>query len=146
MATKLKKMQFSSVDVVGRGANQQADICLLKSADPAPVEPETAPTEEEKGLFKRFMSWLREDPAEAEIEPHIEKAADPEPVEADPMETYTAALMKSFDSIREDPDLSVGEKAQWMRKSLEQFNAAVDGLIEEDVEKSLPDYDDIDEI
>lgn len=34
MATKLKKMRLTSVDLVRAGANQKADICLYKSAEP----------------------------------------------------------------------------------------------------------------
>lgn len=34
MATKLKKMKLTSVDLVRAGANQKADICLYKSANP----------------------------------------------------------------------------------------------------------------
>lgn len=34
MATKLKKMHLTSVDLVRAGANQEADICLYKSAKP----------------------------------------------------------------------------------------------------------------
>lgn len=33
MVTKLKNLLLSSVDLVRRGANQEADICLFKSAD-----------------------------------------------------------------------------------------------------------------
>lgn len=33
MATKLKKMHLTSVDLVRAGANQKADICLYKSAE-----------------------------------------------------------------------------------------------------------------
>jgi len=33
MATKLRKMHLTSVDLVRAGANQEADICLFKSAD-----------------------------------------------------------------------------------------------------------------
>ena len=33
MLTKLKNLMLSSVDLVRRGANQEADICLFKSAD-----------------------------------------------------------------------------------------------------------------
>ncbi len=33
MATKLKNMRLTSVDLVRRGANQEADICLFKSLD-----------------------------------------------------------------------------------------------------------------
>lgn len=38
MATKLRKMRLTSVDLVHRGANQEADICLFKSLDGAPEE------------------------------------------------------------------------------------------------------------
>lgn len=33
MATKLKNMRLTSVDLVPAGANQEADICLFKSLD-----------------------------------------------------------------------------------------------------------------
>ena len=33
MATMLKNMRLTSVDLVGRGANQEADICLFKGLD-----------------------------------------------------------------------------------------------------------------
>ena len=33
MATKLKNMRLVSVDLVPRGANQNADICLYKGMD-----------------------------------------------------------------------------------------------------------------
>lgn len=38
MATKLKNMCLTSVDFVRRGANQDADICIVKSQDGAPEE------------------------------------------------------------------------------------------------------------
>lgn len=38
MATKLKKLKLTSVDLVRAGANQEADICLFKSAEPPPQE------------------------------------------------------------------------------------------------------------
>ncbi len=34
MATKLRNMRLTSVDLVRAGANQEADICLFKSANP----------------------------------------------------------------------------------------------------------------
>jgi len=34
MASLLKNLRLTSVDLVRAGANQQADICLFKSADP----------------------------------------------------------------------------------------------------------------
>lgn len=38
MATKLRELQLTSVDLVRAGANQEADICLFKSLDGDPHE------------------------------------------------------------------------------------------------------------
>lgn len=38
MATLLKNMKLTSVDLVGRGANQEAHISLFKGMDGAPTE------------------------------------------------------------------------------------------------------------
>ena len=38
MATLLKNMKLTSVDLVARGANQEADICLYKGLDPDGAE------------------------------------------------------------------------------------------------------------
>ena len=46
MATKLKNLRLTSVDLVPAGANQEADICIYKSLDGTP--PETPPTEAPK--------------------------------------------------------------------------------------------------
>lgn len=46
MATKLRELQLTSVDLVRAGANQEADICLFKSLDGAPHE--ETPTEPPK--------------------------------------------------------------------------------------------------
>lgn len=43
MATKLKNMRLTSVDLVPAGANQEADICLYKSLDGSPGD--LTPTE-----------------------------------------------------------------------------------------------------
>lgn len=45
MARKLKNMRLTSVDLVKRGANQAADICIVKNLDGEPPEnpPEEAP-------------------------------------------------------------------------------------------------------
>ena len=44
MATLLKNMKLTSVDLVGRGANQEAHISLFKGldCDPAEIEESTA--------------------------------------------------------------------------------------------------------
>ena len=137
MATKLKNMRLTSVDLVRNGANQEADICLFKSADPdeSPVQPTT----EEKNIFKRFINWLRENPTEAAGEP-----VDPETVEKDystfdslnasrenneKLWQYTNALCESIRSIQMDQDLDKDQKYQLMAQSLDQFEVAMDDLI-----------------
>lgn len=46
MATLLKNMKLTSVDLVGRGANQEAHISLFKGLDPNSEEnPDTAAPE-----------------------------------------------------------------------------------------------------
>lgn len=46
MANKLKKMRYTSIDLVPRGANQEAHISLFKGMDGNPEE--TTPTEASK--------------------------------------------------------------------------------------------------
>lgn len=156
MATKLKKMRLTSVDLVRAGANQEADICLYKSADPA--EPTEKPTEEEKNIFKRFLNWLHEDAAEAENEPveGIEKADEPEY----PADIYKSAITESIQSIVADDRLSLDEKNAMIEKSISQYHDSMAGLfaMEEELEKSEREeflfedleksdrYDDIEEI
>jgi hypothetical protein len=50
MATKLRDLQLTSVDLVRAGANQEADICLFKSLDGDPHE--NTPTEPPKAVSK----------------------------------------------------------------------------------------------
>ena len=121
MATKLKKMQLTSIDLVRAGANQEADICLFKSADP----PETQPTDKEVGIFKRFLKWIRED-ADDPIEDPIEKQA---PDNAEVAQYYTDCIAKSLGSIHDDNTMNDVQKAKMIQESLEQYNAAMNDLI-----------------
>lgn len=159
MATKLKNMHLTSVDLVRAGANQEADICLYKSA-----EPTEQPTERETNILKRFIRWLTENPAEAQQEPAA-------PVEKgdDPAEIYKSAITESIQSIAADDSISAEEKNDMIAKSIDQYHDAMvdlfsvgksadDGLsyitddldnpleYEEEVEKSAPDYDEIEEV
>ena len=121
MATKLKNMMLTSVDLVRAGANQEADICLFKSAEATPRE---------EGVFKRFLRWLRENPEEEEP---VEKATFDQIHESrennERLWRYTDALNSSFRSILEDESLDGAARAQQMRTSLRQFDAAMDVLI-----------------
>ena len=117
MATKLRNMRLTSVDLVRAGANQEADICLFKSADP--VKAAERPTEHEKNIFKRFIAWLTENPTEAATEPHspVEKADEPADLET----IYKTALVESIHSIYSDSSLTDIEKTSMVEESVEQF-------------------------
>lgn len=142
MANKLKNMRLTSVDLVRAGANQEADICLYKSADPA--EAAESPTEGETNILKRFLSWLRENPTAAASEPQtaqeddVEKAAEPE---EDIVDLYKSAITESLQSIVADDSLSVDEKNDMIEKSISQYHDAMVDLLlpEEDIEKSEPE-------
>ena len=147
MATKLKNMKLTSVDLVRAGANQEADICLFKSAD-APEAPES-PTEEEKNIFKRFIDWIRKNPTEAEPEPHspIEKADEAPDLEY----IYKSALAESLHSIMQDDTLTEIEKKDMAEESLSQYSEKIrelngedDEAIEEEVQEEMEE-DDVDE-
>lgn len=117
MATKLKKMRLTSVDLVRAGANQEADICLFKSVEPP--SPTENPTEDEKNIFKRFIAWLQNNPTEAQDEPHspIEKADDTPDLEF----IYKSALTESLNSIMADESLTTVEKKSMAEESLRQY-------------------------
>lgn len=136
MANRLKNMRLTSVDLVRNGANQEADICLFKSTDPE--EDPVQPTTEEKNIFKRFINWMRENHAG-------EPQGDDSTVEKDyttfdsltaarenneKLWQYTNALTESIRSIQMDQDLDKDQKYQLMAQSLDQFDEAMDKLIE----------------
>lgn len=132
-ATKLKEMRLTSVDLVRAGANQEADICLFKSADPQ--EAAEFPTEQETNIFKRFLNWLRENPTEEEEEPVEKDYSTFDSLNAnrdnnEKLWRYTEALNTSIRSIQDDNDLSSDEKLQKMTESLGQFDAAMKELFE----------------
>lgn len=136
MANKLKNMRLTSVDLVRNGANQEADICLYKSADPA--EATEQPSKAEIGVFKRFINWLRENPEEGAVEPTdpIEKdyttfdQINSNRENSDKLWRYTDALTCSIRSIQEDHDLDKDQKLQMMKQSLGEFDAAMEDLLE----------------
>lgn len=134
MATKLKNMRLTSVDMVRNGANQEADICLFKSAE----EPPTQPTAEEKNIFKRFLNWLRENPTDdpQDDEDTVEKdyttfdSLNAARENNEKLWQYTSALSESIRSIQMDQDIDKDQKYQLMSQSLAQFDEAMDKLIE----------------
>lgn len=167
MATKLKNMKLTSVDLVKAGANQEADICLYKSASAPGAD--NSPSEREKNIFKRFLNWLRENPAEdgAEADSPLVKTAE----HAEPADIYKSAITESLQSIIADDSLSAEEKNSMVEKSIGQYHEKMmelfkaeseedddfqeddyddeeDDLDEDDVDKSapVPEYDEIEEI
>ena len=149
MATKLKKMKLTSVDLVRAGANQEADICLFKSA--TPPEATESPTAAETNIFKRFINWLRENPTEAAQEPQspIEKADDMPDLEF----IYKSALAESLQSIMTDETLTEVEKKDMTEESLRQYAEKIREMerAEEDYEggdgideKAIEEVDDFD--
>lgn len=146
MATKLKNLRLTSVDLVRNGANQEADICLFKSADP--TEAPELPTERETNILKRFINWLMENPVEAENEPEspVEKADDqPEDI----VDVYKSAITDSIQSIAADDSLTAAEKSEMIAKSLDEYHEAMLDLLgsfepEYDLEKSDEEDEEID--
>lgn len=115
MATKLKNLSLTSVDLVRAGANQEADICLHKSADGT-----EEPTERETNILKRFINWLKENPTEGDQEPEntIEKADE----EQESAEVCKSAICESIKSIIADDSLTVEERSAMIEKSLGQYH------------------------
>ena len=145
MATKLKKMKLTSVDLVRAGANQEADICLFKSADPA--EAPESPTETEKNIFKRFLNWMRENPQEPQNEPHkpVEKSEGTPDLEY----LFKSALAESLHSIMADETLTEIEKKDMAEDSLRQYaekskdlerQEEIDDEIEDRIEEDHDDH------
>lgn len=141
--TKLKKINLTSVDMVRRGANQEAFINLYKSAgDPedsgTPPDTLSAPESNEIpqslwksiiDLVKGFMGAGEADDEEPETEEQeVEKSAETfeeNVTEQDIRKSqseYHEALIKSIDSILSD-DLEDQEKISMMNKSIDEFSS-----------------------
>lgn len=142
MAKKLKNMHLTSVDMVRNGANQEADICLFKSADPED------PTTEEKNIFKRFINWLRENPTDDPFDDDdtIEKdyntfdSLNATRESNERLWQYTSALTESIRSIQMDQNLDKDQKYQLMLQSLGQFDDAMEELLKK-LSAAAPDRD-----
>lgn len=132
MATKLKNMKVTSVDLVRAGANQEADICLFKSADTE--EATESPPEDEIELLKQFITSFEKTSTEADNEPHspIQKA--------DLENIYKSAIVESLRSIIEDDTLSKSQKKSMAKESVKQFEEKMRELNE--MEDRYDDDDD----
>lgn len=137
MATKLKKMRLSSVDLVRAGANQEADICLFKSADGE----NDLQKDRDEGLIRRFIRWLRsEKQEEPEIPEEDEEPEEEDEEPVDPKRLYGNALKASIESIMDDPTLNREERSEMIGKSISQYQDFMDSVAKADR------YDDIEEI
>lgn len=132
MATKLKNLKIKKVDFVDEGANQRADIKLLKSKNG-----EDGAVDSDITLFQKFKKWLK---GEMTIETEeIEKSATSfeEQITSasldqirDEIWSVCYALQSSFNSIISDEELGAEEKRTAMESSADQFNAAVKAYAE----------------
>lgn len=101
MANKLKNLHMTSVDFVKRGANQDADIKLCKSAD---------------GFQDDNIQIIMK--SDEEIQDMIQKSEDT-------MSLYAEALVKSITSALNDSSMNDEEAQAFMEKSLSEFDEAV---------------------
>ena len=139
MATKLKNLAVTSVDLVDQGANPDAHIRLFKrNGEP----PEDEPTEEEKGLFAKFIRWFKkgyEDATKsADPEDGVEKGAKmfAETLNRETMRQITSemfdfcyALSDSLSSIICDNDLTTDSKQAMMKQSLKEFGETMEAAV-----------------
>ncbi|EET60414.1 hypothetical protein BRYFOR_07610 [Marvinbryantia formatexigens DSM 14469] len=121
MATRLKNLNVKKVDFVDEGANQRADIKLLKSREGTPEETPDAET----GLFKRFMNWLTGEVKKSATtfdeqinEVSMDKIRDE-------IWYVCNALQNALNSILCDPELDGQTRQSAMEQSLEQFQTAI---------------------
>lgn len=106
---KLSNMKLSSVDLVNRGANQDANIVFYKS--------DTSPDESYRQSLKKAFDYLK----------GLFKDDEPETVEKSDIvkeyDSYATQLLKSFDSIIDDTELDTESKTEKMQKSIQEFSA-----------------------
>ena len=130
MATKLKGLNVGKVDFVDQGANQRADIKIIKNKDG-----EEAPNPE-IGFFKRFLNWVTGELSKPDSE--IAKSATTfnEQINAVSMDAIRDeiwstcyALQNSLNSILCDAEMDSSAKQAAMETSTEQFATAMKGYI-----------------
>ena len=136
MATKLKNLSVTSVDLVDRGANPDAHIRLFKRGE-QPQE-----TDPDMGLFQKFLRWLKKgfedatgtDGQEENPVDDVEKEAQTfgASLNREQMRHVTSemfdncyALSDSFCSIICDKGMDADAKEAMMLKSLDEFAQAI---------------------
>lgn len=140
---KLTIDKLTSVDLVKRGANPDADICLFKSAGgEEPTAPAAEPdnlSPEDISVAKRLFSFIK-----STFMPMTENEPTAEPVAKDARSfsavsaerevnenlwRYTDALMTSFRSVMEDTEMDAAQRQTMLLESLEQFTETMKGFI-----------------
>lgn len=118
MANKLKNLHLTSVDLVRAGANQEADICLYKSASPQEgAEPPTEGISEPSDTIEKDYTTFDTINNNRDKEEKLWK--------------YSSSLTDSIRSIMSDETLDSTQKHELMKKSLGQFDKAMETLIVE---------------
>lgn len=125
MAQKLKQMEYTSVDVVKRGANPDADIKILKSMQEGGDNNLT-------GLEKIAMMIAKALNIKVDSIQGVEKALD----QAVHNEVFfsTYALNESISNVLSDNSLTAVQKMDALKENLEDFN--------EDIAKSFESWTD----
>lgn len=130
MATKLKGLNVGKVDFVDCGANQRADIKIIKNKDGEETQ------NPEIGFFKRFLNWVTGELSKPDSE--IAKSATTfnEQINAVSMDAIRDeiwstcyALQNSLNSILCDAEMDSSAKQAAMETSTEQFATAMKGYI-----------------
>ena len=130
LATKLKGLNVGKVDFVDCGANQRADIKIIKNKDGEEAQ------NPEIGFFKRFLNWVTGELSKPDSE--IAKSATTfnEQINAVSMDAIRDeiwstcyALQNSLNSILCDAEMDSSAKQAAMETSTEQFAEAMKGYI-----------------
>ena len=134
MATKLKNLSVTSVDLVDQGANPDAHVRLFKRGD------QGTETDKDEGIIRKFLAWLRkgyEDATGGDVDNPVgtvEKDASTfgENISRELMRAVTSemfdccyALSDSLCSIICDNSLDTAAKQSLMNQSLDEFSQTV---------------------
>lgn len=123
-ATKLKKMQLNSVDLVRRGANQEAHIALAKSDNPIDDDFQFEDTNKSFSdkVKDAFNTLAKAFNLKEEEDMEIQKADDI-------VNHYVSTLSESLNSIMKADVLELDEKVEMIGKSISEFNETLDDYL-----------------
>lgn len=123
--TKIKKLRLTSVDMVRRGANQDAYINLYKNEAGAPGGPESE--EIPQNVWKSIRDFVKGLMSQEQGQESPLEETEPLTKSEEVMEeliAYQEALQKSVDSIIQDTETDAIKKAELVEETLEQFKKA----------------------